>query len=565
MTRQVSALLTAAAAAALLTTFHAHAAGQECEFHVSPVFIDAGVAAQTGTITVQTNPGCAWTAQVTPYGGGTFVSIDATAGTGPGTITYRVPAMGPSDISFSPIQQNRIKVRWNTPTLGQDVVITQSAGCRAIVTPGHGPISSQTFGAVASSGYIDFDPEFFNAWRVSSAPDWITFLSPPLGILGAGPSADFFFVAPNPSPEPRDGTIVACGGPGVPGARFPVHQAGRTPQTGRYVRGDFDGDGKADLTIVRPVCVIADPTSDFPTCASSSFWFVLQSHTGYAQESALTFALRSDSQHTLAADLDGDGVSDLVTMNTTPDPRFGDLADFWDSRLSSNGYDNATAIRFQFGPVVPPVLSDAIPLVADFAGHGRDDLAIFSPARTGIWDVLFSSAVLDPVAGRRRFAPDWLPLPFPFGTTGDTPLAADYDGDGKADIAVWHPGHTGTFYLLLSSAGYHEIPFGTTGDVAVSGDFDGDRLADPAVWRPSTGVWNIQLSSTGYTTSIDRQFGTDGDIPVPLDYDGDGRTDIAVWRPSTGIWFLLFSSTGFSTGRVIQWGNGALGDKPLGR
>src|SRR5262249_24713148 len=69
MTRQVSALLTAAAAAAVFTTFHAHAASQECEFHVSPVFIDAGVAAQTGTITIQTDPGCAWTAQVTPFGG----------------------------------------------------------------------------------------------------------------------------------------------------------------------------------------------------------------------------------------------------------------------------------------------------------------------------------------------------------------------------------------------------------------------------------------------------------------------------------------------------------------
>jgi len=72
-------------------------------------------------------------------------------------------------------------------------------------------------------------------------------------------------------------------------------------------------------------------------------------------------------------------------------------------------------------------------------------------------------------------------------------------------------------------------------------DFDGDGKADVAVYQIGTGAWTYIASSTGLQVSLGTFGGGGRFAPVPADYDGDGKADQALYRKRKGKWrFKLF-------------------------
>ncbi len=130
-----------------------------------------------------------------------------------------------------------------------------------------------------------------------------------------------------------------------------------------------------------------------------------------------------------------------------------------------------------------------------------------------------------------------------FGSPAAGTTSLDYDGDGRADYALFRLSTNINFIHRSSNNSFYSFPFGLATDVQTPGDYDGDGRADSAVWRASTGVFYVMRSSDGGIQAY--QFGINGDEPVARDYDGDGRTDFAVVRRTGGqmVWYINLSAT----------------------
>ena len=301
-------------------------------------------------------------------------------------------------------------------------------------------------------------------------------------------------------------------------------------------RSDFDGDGKADLAVFRP---------------GNSTWYWLTSSSDYTDQHSRQFGGDGDVLVT-GSDFDGDKKTDLALWrpsNTT-----------WYVRRSTQNW-SAGFVR-QIGQ------DGDIPLAnTDFDADKKADIAVYRPS-DHTWHVRRSNSNYWDNNAAPSLVRQW-------GVNGDIPiLSSDFDGDKKTDLVQFRPS-TGEWWVARSSvqswqmAGSFKRQLGTTGDIPLANtDFDGDGKADIAVWRPSNGTWYVRRSSVNYWNQdnkniIERAWGQEGDIPFAgTDIDGDKKADLVVWRESTGTWYWRGSKMSWNDESGKQWGTG--GDIPIG-
>lgn len=179
------------------------------------------------------------------------------------------------------------------------------------------------------------------------------------------------------------------------------------------------------------------------------------------------------------------------------------------------------------------------PLAGDFDGDGKTDVAV--------------RRKLDGVFVLRR-ADGTTDRTIKLGGRADTGVSGDWDGDGTTEVGIWRPAST-DFVLRLSDGRLQTVDLGSAGSLPVTGDFNGDKRTDVAVYDATTAKWSMRTrTATGWARSTSVTAGRTYELPVTGDWNGDGITDLATWNRRTGAWTQRTAVHTVARTKVVYFG-----------
>jgi V8-like Glu-specific endopeptidase len=318
--------------------------------------------------------------------------------------------------------------------------------------------------------------------------------------------------------------VVASGGVASP--QF-------TATTGPRSLSDFTGDGKADV-------------ATFTRGSAGDVFVAASDGTKFNGTSALWHDRFSvGTEIPLSGDFNGDGKADVATFSR------GSTADVYvalsdGTKFAGNGvlWDDFFAANSE------------TPAVGDFNGDGKDDIATFTLGTTG--DVYVALSDGTKFGASSVWHGD-------FGYNAEQPYVGDFNGDGKDDIAVFTRGATGDVYVALSDgtkfAGsgvkWHDN-FAFDSETPAIGDFNGDGKADIAVFtRGTAGDVFVALSDgtkfVGLSAKWHEYFAANDELPGTGDFNGDGKDDIVTFTRGTAGDVYVALSTGAKFDASAPW------------
>jgi len=283
------------------------------------------------------------------------------------------------------------------------------------------------------------------------------------------------------------------------------------------VTGDFNGDGKLDLAVV----------------GTTSVSILLGNGDGTFQTD-VQYSVGSGPVAIATGDFNGDGNLDLVVV---------DSGDATVSILLGNG-DGTFQQSFElpgFGA------NPASVAVADFNGDGKLDLAVSNESSganlgNGTVSILLGN-------GDGTFQPA---LDFAAGSNPGPIVVGDFNGDGKLDLVVaddgTSPPNTAVNIFLGNGDGTFQAAqaytVGTNPSSLVAADFNGDGKLDLAVANYDTNNVSILLGNGDGTFQSATNFsaGSGPSSVVVADLNGDGKLDMAVANLGTNAVNLLLGN-----------------------
>jgi hypothetical protein len=273
---------------------------------------------------------------------------------------------------------------------------------------------------------------------------------------------------------------------------------------------DFNGDSKLDLAVVN--------------AGSNDVSILLGTGTG-SFGTATNFAVGTNPVSVAAADFNGDTQLDLAVVNAGSN----DVSILLGTGTGSFG----AATNFAVG-IVPASVT-----AADFNGDGKLDLAVANAGDLTAQPPIPGSLSILSGNGDGTFG---AATNFTVGTKPISVAAADFNGDGKLDLAVVtagdltaSPAVPGSLSILL---GHGDGTFGTATNYAVGtgpatvalGDLNYDGKLDLAVANSGNNNISVFLGKGDGTFVAAPSFDV-GTGPVSItvaDINGDGRLDLAV-------------------------------------
>jgi hypothetical protein len=301
------------------------------------------------------------------------------------------------------------------------------------------------------------------------------------------------------------------------------------------VAGDFNGDGRDDI-----VTFTRGPAADVYVALSTGSGF---SGTGVKWHDY--FAAGAETP--LVGDFNGDGKDDIATFTK------GAAADVYVALSTGHSFTGTGAKWHDYFAA-----GTETPLVGDFNGDNRDDIATFT--RGAAADVYVALSTGSSFSGTGVKWHDY------FAAGSETPAVGDFNGDNRDDIATFTRGAAADVYVALSTGSsfsgtgvkWHDY-FAAGSELASVGDVNGDNRDDIVTFtRGAAADVYVALSRGSYFAGTGVKwhdyFAAGSEIPGVGDFTGDGRADVATFTRGAAADVYVARSTGRGfSGTGVKW------------